>query len=157
VDALESRYAALEQYFSEKSLVDAARPAFLPVKGYVTGGMGRRKDPFDPSATDFHTGVDISAPHGTRVIAPADGTVIFAGRRAGYGNIVVVDHKFGVTTRYGHLFKFNVQAGQRISRYDVIGYVGNTGRSTGPHLHFEMWVMNRAVNPLKYIPNIKAS
>jgi murein DD-endopeptidase MepM/ murein hydrolase activator NlpD len=77
--------------------------------------------------------------------------VLFAGYRAGYGNIIVLDHKFGVVTRFGHLSKFNVQAGQRISRSDVLGFVGNTGRTTGPHLHFELWMHNKPVNPQKFL------
>jgi murein DD-endopeptidase MepM/ murein hydrolase activator NlpD len=113
--------------------------------------MGRRKNPFNPSLKEFHPGVDISAPYGSRVVAPADGTVIFAGRRAAYGNMVAIDHRFGITTRYGHLYKVNVKVGQRVCRYDVIGYVGNSGRSTGPHLHFEIWVHNRLVDPLKFL------
>jgi len=151
IGALEDRYRELEQYLADSSLVESARPSILPVNGYVTEGMGTREDPFNPAIHDFHTGVDISAPQGTRVVAPGDGTVIFAGTREGYGNIVVIDHKFGVTTRYGHLYKYNVQVGQHVSRYDVIGYVGTSGRSTGPHLHFELWFQDRPVNPVKYI------
>jgi murein DD-endopeptidase MepM/ murein hydrolase activator NlpD len=151
VGDLENRFRSLKDYFYDRALVAAATPAFLPVKGYLTGKMGRREDPFNESSTDYHTGVDISAPYGSRVIAPADGTVLFAGQRAGYGNIVVVDHKFGIVTRYGHLWKSTVQVGQHVSRNDVIGYVGNTGRATGPHLHFEIWVHNRPVNPLKFV------
>jgi murein DD-endopeptidase MepM/ murein hydrolase activator NlpD len=151
VSVLEDRYRKLEEFLADSALVESATPSIMPVKGYVTEGMGRREDPFNAAIRDFHTGVDISAPYGSRVIAPADGTVIFAGPREGYGNIVVIDHKFGVTTRYGHLYKFNVQVGQHVSRYDVVGYIGTSGRSTGPHLHFELWFNNRPVNPIKYI------
>jgi murein DD-endopeptidase MepM/ murein hydrolase activator NlpD len=83
---------------------------------------------------------------------PSDGTVIFAGYRAGYGNIVVVDHRFDITTRYGHLSKFSVRVGQRVSRGDVIGYVGASGRSTGPHLHFEIRIHNQPKDPKYFIP-----
>jgi len=148
---LEGRYRGLNDAITEKALIEAARPAFLPVKGYVTQGMGYRNDPFNPSRREYHPGIDISAPYGSRVVAPADGRVVFVGRRAAYGNMVVLDHRFGLTTRYGHLSKMNVKVGQRVNRYDVIGYVGNTGRSTGPHLHFEIWVHNRLVNPLKFL------
>jgi murein DD-endopeptidase MepM/ murein hydrolase activator NlpD len=147
---LENRYRGLSQTLSETALVAAATPLFLPVKGYVTGGIGRRNDPFNPSVSDYHTGIDISAPSGTRVVAPADGTVLFAGRKPGYGNIVVIDHRFGIVTRYGHLWKFSVETGQFVSRNDVIGYVGSSGRSTGPHLHYELWVQNRVVNPQRF-------
>jgi len=149
--ALENRYRGLEADLSMQALVKSVTPSMLPVRGYMTDGHGMRPDPFNRSARDYHTGVDISAPHGTRVVAPADGTVVFAGYRAGYGNVIVIDHKFGVITRFGHLSKYNVQPGQRISRSDVIGYVGSTGRSTGPHLHFEIWVHNKPVNPAKYL------
>src|SRR5262249_11511613 len=120
-------------------------------KGYVTGGMGRREDPFTGSSIEHHTGIDISAPYGSRVSAPADGTVVFAGMRAGYGNIVVIDHKFGVTTRYGHLWKISVEPSQHVARNEMVGYVGPTGRTTGPHLHFELWAHGRSVDPLRYI------
>jgi murein DD-endopeptidase MepM/ murein hydrolase activator NlpD len=148
---LEGRYRGINGVITEQALIEAARPAFLPVKGYVTQAMGQRDDPFNPSQREYHPGIDISAPYGSRVVAPADGRVVFVGRRAGYGNMVVLDHRFGLTTRYGHLSKMNVKVGQRITRYDVIGYVGNTGRSTGPHLHFEIWVQNRLVDPLRFI------
>jgi murein DD-endopeptidase MepM/ murein hydrolase activator NlpD len=152
---LENHYRGLSQALSETALVDAATPLFLPVKGYVTGGVGQRNDPFNPSMSDYHTGIDISAPYGSRVVAPADGTVLYAGQRPGYGNIVVIDHRFGIVTRYGHLWKFNVETGQFVSRNDVIGYVGTSGRSTGPHLHYELWVHNRVVNPQRFfrLPN----
>ncbi len=154
VRILEERYRELKEHLSEKALLAATTPSFLPVRGYVTGGLGPRGDPFNSSATDYHTGVDISAPYGSRVVAPADGTVIFAGQKAGYGNIVVLDHMFGTTTRYGHLWKCNVQTGQHVSRNDVIGYVGTTGRTTGPHLHFELWIYSRPVNPISYLRNL---
>jgi murein DD-endopeptidase MepM/ murein hydrolase activator NlpD len=154
VRALEGRYREFKDYFSDRALVAAVTPSILPVRGYVTGGLGLREDPFNSSYTDFHTGVDISAPYGSRVISPADGIVIFAGQRAGYGNIVVIDHKFGLATRYGHLWKFSVQTGQHVSRNDVLGYVGTTGRTTGPHLHFELWIHNRPVNPISFLRNL---
>ena len=151
---LEKRYRDLKDFYSQRALLLAATPAFLPVRGYITGGTGPREDPFNSSNIDYHTGVDISAPYGSRIIAPADGTVIFAGRRAGYGNIVVIDHKFGIMTRYGHLWKCNVETGQHVSRNDLIGYIGTTGRTTGPHLHFELWMHDRPVNPIAYLRSL---
>jgi len=151
---LEKRYRELKDLYSQRALLLAATPAFLPVRGYITGGTGPREDPFNSSNIDYHTGVDISAPYGSRIIAPADGTVIFAGRRAGYGNIVVIDHKFGTMTRYGHLWKCNVETGQHVSRNDLIGYIGTTGRTTGPHLHFELWMHDRPVNPIAYFRSL---
>lgn len=151
VSSLEDGYRKIEDKLSLQTLVKSVTPDRLPVRGYITEGQGMRRDPFTGTSREYHTGVDISAPLGSRVIAPADGMVIFAGYRAGYGKIIVIDHKFGMITRYGHLYKFNVQPGQRVSRNDVIGYVGNTGRSTGPHLHFELWWHNKAINPAKFL------
>ena len=152
IRVLEAEYNRLDNFVSDKTLYEAAWPAFFPLNGYLSGGMGRRENPFTGAYTENHTGVDISAPFGTKLVAPADGTVLFAGYRAGYGNIVVLDHKFGISTRYGHLSRFEVQVGEHVSRGDVIGYVGTSGRTTGPHLHFEMWIFDRPVNPQKYIP-----
>jgi murein DD-endopeptidase MepM/ murein hydrolase activator NlpD len=151
VSTLEESYRSLEEYLAEKALVEANTPNMMPIRGYVTGGVGRREDPFTGAKNDRHTGLDISAPYGTRIYAPADGTVIYAGTREGYGNIVVVDHKFGITTRYGHLSKFNVQVGQHVSRHDVIGYVGTTGRTTGAHLHFEIWQFDKYCDPRAFL------
>jgi murein DD-endopeptidase MepM/ murein hydrolase activator NlpD len=151
VSGLEDGYRKIGDRLSLQALVKSVTPDRLPVRGYITEGFGMRRDPFTGAGGEYHSGVDISAPLGSRVIAPADGMVIFAGYRAGYGKIVVIDHMFGMITRYGHLQKFNVQAGQRVSRNDVIGYVGNTGRSTGPHLHFELWWHNKAMNPARFV------
>jgi hypothetical protein len=152
INSLEQSFRNLENEFSYQTLVESAFPAFWPVRGYITCGLGRRADPFTDEGTDYHTGVDISAPYGKQVLVPSDGTVIFAGYRAGYGNIVVVDHRFDITTRYGHLSKVSVRAGQRISRGDVIGYVGTSGRSTGPHLHFEVRIHNQPKDPKYFSP-----
>jgi len=157
VAELDGRFRELKEALYESALLSSAQPSFLPVKGYVTGGMGKREDPFTGSSIEHHTGINISAPYGTRVSAPADGTVVYAGTRAGYGNIVVIDHKFGVTTRYGHLWKMSVEAGQHVSRNEIIGYVGTTGRTTGPHLHFELWAHGRSVDPLRYIRDANRS
>ena len=150
VSSLEDRFRDLDNEITDQVLWEAALPNIQPVRGYVTAGWGRRPDPFDPAASESHSGVDISAAKGSRVIAPADGTVIFAGQRAGYGNMVVVDHKFGMTTRYAHLQRIAVQVGRHVSRYEIIGYVGDSGRTTGPHLHYEVWQYNRSVNPLTF-------
>jgi murein DD-endopeptidase MepM/ murein hydrolase activator NlpD len=152
VSSLEDSYRTLDNRITENVQWLAAQPNIQPVRGYITAGFGRRKDPFDPSVIESHPGVDISAPQGSRVVAPADGTVIFAGQRAGYGNMVVIDHKFGVTTRYGHLQSIDVQAGQHIGRNEIIGYVGVSGKSTGPHLHYEVWQRNIPVNPVRFFP-----
>lgn len=127
-----------------------AAPNLWPVEGRVTGSFGERIDPFNGEGA-FHSGVDISANFGQAVIAPADGAVVFADYLGGYGRAVVVDHGHGITTRYGHLASFGVAAGQFIHRGDVIGYVGLSGRSTGPHLHYEVRINDTPVNPYKYL------
>ena len=95
--------------------------------------------------------MDIAAPHGKQVDAPSDGTVVFAGLEGGYGNVIVIDHGYGIKTRFGHLSKVLVKAGERVKRGGAIGNVGNTGRSTGPHLHYEVRVNGIPQNPRKFI------
>ena len=127
-----------------------AAPNLWPVEGQITGSFGERIDPFNGEGA-FHSGVDISAQVGSVVIAPADGQVTFADFLGGYGRAVVVDHGHGITTRYGHLASYAVAAGQAIHRGDTIGYVGLSGRSTGPHLHYEVRINETPVNPYKYL------
>ncbi len=127
-----------------------AAPNLWPVEGQVTGSFGERIDPFNGEGA-FHSGVDISSSFGTRVIAPADGVVVFADYMGGYGRAIVLDHGHGITTRFGHLANFAVIAGQHIQRGDTIGYVGLSGRSTGPHLHYEVRINETPVNPHKYL------
>jgi murein DD-endopeptidase MepM/ murein hydrolase activator NlpD len=128
----------------------AAAPTMWPVEGPVTGSFGERIDPFNGEGA-FHTGVDISAAYGQAVIAPADGAVAFAGESGGYGRLVILEHGQGISTRYGHLASFAVAEGQRVRRGDVIGYVGRSGRTTGPHLHYEVRIQDVPVNPHKYL------
>jgi murein DD-endopeptidase MepM/ murein hydrolase activator NlpD len=116
----------------------------------VTGSFGERIDPFNGEGA-FHNGVDISSAYGQAVIAPADGVVEFADFFGGYGRAVVLEHGRGISTRYGHLSGFAVTAGQRVHRGDIIGYVGLSGRSTGPHLHYEVRINDIPVNPHKYL------
>ncbi len=125
-------------------------PTLWPVEGRITGAFGERIDPFNGEGA-FHRGVDISAEYGQPVVAPADGVVSFADFYSGYGRLVELDHPNGITTRYGHLSSFAVVAGQTVHRGEVLGYVGLSGRSTGPHLHYEVWVRKAPVNPYKYL------
>jgi murein DD-endopeptidase MepM/ murein hydrolase activator NlpD len=125
-------------------------PNLWPVEGRITGSFGERIDPFNGEGA-FHRGVDISSGYGNRILAPADGIVVFAGPENGYGRLIQVQHANGIITRYGHLSAFAVNAGQRVSRGQVIGYVGSSGRSTAPHLHYEVWVHNSPVNPYKFL------
>ena len=126
-------------------------PSMWPVSGPIRSSYGRRRDPFT-GQMEMHRGLDIGALYGTRVRAPADGRVLFAHRESAYGNLVVVKHDGGITTRFGHLSRFEVQAGDRLEKGDVIGYVGSSGRSTGSHLHYEVRLNDRPINPRNYLP-----
>lgn len=150
VSTLSNKSNRLEAYFRDQKELLASTPSTWPLRGYLSAGFGNRPDPFT-GMRDFHPGIDISVPRGTKVAAPADGVVVFAGARAGYGNAMMIDHGFGVVTRYGHLEGFNVRPGQRIKRGDVIAFSGNTGRSTAPHLHYEVWVNDQMRNPIEFI------
>ena len=128
----------------------AAAPTLWPVQGRITGSFGERIDPFSGEGA-FHRGVDISSDIGTRIIAPADGVVSFSNIMNGYGRAVMIDHGNGISTLYGHMSGFAVSSGQLVHRGDTIGYVGSSGRSTGPHLHYEVRIFNTPVNPHKYL------
>ena len=128
----------------------ASAPSLWPVEGRITGAFGERIDPFNGEGA-FHRGVDISSQYGTRVLAPADGVVHYADFINGYGRAIIVDHGQGITTLYGHLSGFGVTPGQLVHRGDTLGYVGVSGRSTGPHLHYEVRIFNTPVNPYKYL------
>src|ERR1700751_732368 len=125
-------------------------PNLWPVEGQVTASFGERIDPFNGEGA-FHSGVDIGSSYGQPVIAPADGVVVFADLMGGYGRAIVLDHGRGITTRYGHLANFAVISGQHVQRGDTLGYVGLIGRSTGPHLHYEVRINDTPVNPYKYL------
>jgi len=127
-----------------------AAPNLWPVEGQVTGSFGERIDPFNGEGA-FHSGVDIGSSYGHPIIAPADGVVTFTDQLGGYGKAIMIDHGNGISTRYGHLSGFAVTAGQSVHRGDVIGYVGASGRSTGPHLHYEVRINDTPVNPYKYL------
>jgi murein DD-endopeptidase MepM/ murein hydrolase activator NlpD len=125
-------------------------PSRWPVRGQVTGGFGERMDPLSGEGA-FHSGIDISAPYGTPVEAAADGIVFASGPDSGYGNAVLIDHGFGITTKYGHMSRVGVVVGQEVKRGQPIGAVGTTGKTTGPHLHYEVRVHEAPVNPAKYL------
>lgn len=157
ITAVEARAVQLEAQLKnyEQALREKARiPSIWPVAGETTDGFGGRTNPFGGSALEFHPGQDIRAERGTAVVAAAAGTVLSAGWQNGYGQTVEVDHGGGLTTRYAHLSKIEVAAGQQIARGDVVGRVGSTGRSTGPHLHYEVRVGGEAVNPRAYLPGL---
>jgi len=132
------------------SLSVAYAPSLWPVQGIVTSSFGARMDPFNGEGA-FHTGIDIATSQGDAVRAPADGMVIKAGMGTGYGREVVIDHGHGLQTLYAHLSGFAVIAGQDVRRGDILGYVGSSGHSTGPHLHYEVRIHDTPVNPSKYL------
>lgn len=129
-------------------------PSIWPVMGSLSSGFGVRNNPFGGYSREFHKGQDIAVPLGTPVMATADGVVISAGWHHGYGNAIYIDHGNGVNTRYGHLSRIDVAEGQTIKRGDLIGLSGSTGRSTGPHLHYEVRINGEATNPLPYLPPV---
>jgi murein DD-endopeptidase MepM/ murein hydrolase activator NlpD len=145
---------ALEPAFGSVDSADwgsaADLPSLWPIEGPITSSFGERLDPFNGEGA-FHKGIDISGAMGEPVRAPADGTVLMAGPASGYGQEVMLDHGRGVHTIYGHLSAFAVTAGQDVHRGEIIGYVGNEGRSTGPHLHYEVRIHDTPVNPHKYM------
>jgi len=149
---LEKDLGVLEQKFVAQSLLLSSTPSIAPVRGILTDGFGGRSDPFT-GEPGTHNAIDISSAVGQAVRAPADGIVVKSEWANGYGNVVYISHGYGYSTRYGHLSTFAVHPGDHIKRGDVIGYVGSTGRSTGPHLHYEVRLNNNPVNPLEYILN----
>ena len=141
----------LQALHQQKDLLSST-PSIWPAQGWVSSDFGYRSSPFT-GQREFHKGRDISAPEGTPIYAPASGKVTFTGRDGGYGITMVIDHGRGITTRYAHLQRYIADEDTKVSRGELIGYVGNTGRSTGPHLHYEVRVNNMPVNPKRYILN----
>jgi murein DD-endopeptidase MepM/ murein hydrolase activator NlpD len=147
---LQDSFRVLDTAFQKQALLLSSTPSIYPVRGLLGNGFGWRRDPFT-GMRDFHQGLDIVAPQGTRVVAPADGIVTRVGPAGGFGLSLFISHGFGVVTRYGHLSSTTVKVGQRVRRGDPIAMTGSTGRSTGPHLHYEVLVHQKAVDPLVYI------
>lgn len=137
-------------YMNESTQKLASIPSIIPSQGFISSRFGYRTSPFTGSR-QLHKGLDVAAPIGTKIISPADGKVVFAQRDGAYGLSVKIDHGNGIITRYAHMSKFNVKRGDRIKRGDLIGLVGNTGRSTGAHLHYEVIVNGVHTDPMAYI------
>jgi murein DD-endopeptidase MepM/ murein hydrolase activator NlpD len=148
--ALENRLDSVRNGVERRQALAAATPSIWPVVGWLSSPFGTRRDPFT-GGEDFHPGLDISADFGEPVHAPAGGVVVTAAASGNYGNLVVIEHGYGITTRYGHLSRFATTAGQQVHRGDVIGYVGSTGRSTSSHLHYEILLNGQLTNPLKLL------
>ena len=149
VDQEELSQRMMEFFQDQQTLLDST-PSVWPVKGWITSGFGIRKSPFTGKRT-MHSGLDIATKSGTPIIAPADGIVSFAGKKGAFGNVLVIDHGNGYATFYGHCKKLLKKVGDKVKRGDKIAQVGNTGRSTGSHLHYEVRVKGVAENPNKYI------
>ncbi len=137
-------------YLDDRTSLINAYPSEWPVRGWVTSRYGWRTSPHS-GVRRLHTGIDIAAPRGTPIVAAADGHIVFAGYHSAYGNLVVVDHGYGITTKHAHTSRILAKVGDRVLRGDVIARVGNTGRSTGPHLHFELLQDGVPVNPLPFL------
>ena len=144
---LENRLSYVRRDVDRRAALAASTPSMWPAHGWLTGTFGGRSDPFT-GEPGFHQGIDISTEKGKPVFATADGTVESAAYTGDYGNLIVLGHGFGLSTRYGHLSAFKVTPGQRVKRGDVIGYVGSTGRSTGAHVHYEILANGNQMNPL---------
>jgi len=141
---------SLERFLGRASRVLATLPSRWPVRGPVNSDFGERRSPWAPSS-EFHSGIDIGAAIGTPVRAPAPGAVVFAGQHPEYGITLIIEHGNDTKSLYGHLSRLNVQMDQQIRRGEIVAYTGNTGRSSGPHLHYEIQVKGQPVNPHSYI------
>jgi Peptidase family M23 len=142
-----SRLDSVRDSVERRQALASATPSVWPVAGWLTSSYGKRKDPITREA-DFHPGLDISADYGQPVLATGDATVESAGANGAYGNMVTLNHGFGIVTKYGHLSRIAVFGAQSVKRNDIIGYVGSTGRSTGSHLHYEIWMNGRLTDPM---------
>lgn len=139
-----------------QKVVKTSAAAFLPTMwahvGRITNEFGQRRNPFGGYSYEFHAGMDISGDTGDVIVAPANGVVSKADWMGGYGNMVEINHGNGLTTRYGHMSKIGVRAGDKLQRGQILGLVGSTGRSTGAHLHFEVRLNDRPINPRRFLP-----
>jgi murein DD-endopeptidase MepM/ murein hydrolase activator NlpD len=150
LEGLESRLDVVRGDVAKRNALAAATPSIWPSQGWLTSGMGLRRDPMN-GGRDFHPGLDIAGNKGQPVYATADGQVTELGYQGGYGNLIVVDHGFGLVTKYGHLASYSVKQGEKVKKGQVIGRVGNTGRATGYHLHYEVLANGRLLNPLQLL------
>jgi len=150
LQGLESRLNFVRRDVERREQLANATPSIWPTRGGLTGFFGGRSDPFT-GEPEYHPGLDISAQKGQSVFATADGVVQSAGYTGDYGNLIVIKHEFGLSTRYGHLSAYKVKVGDTVKRGDIIGLVGSTGRSTGAHLHYEILVNGQLMNPLQLL------
>ena len=155
LEGLESRLSLVKQSVERRDALATATPSIWPTHGWLTSPMGYRTDPVNGESGDFHPGLDIAGDRGQPVYATAAGQVTFAERHGSYGNLIVIDHGYGLETRYGHLQAFTIGKGDQVKRGDVIGRVGATGRATGNHLHYEVLANGTLLNPLRLLTNQK--
>lgn len=155
LDKREMSLTELVDFLEEQRLIMLSTPTIWPVRGWISSQFGFRTSPFTGRRV-FHEGLDIAAQYGLDVHATAKGIVVFAGEKSGYGNVVTIDHGYGYMTRYGHNSRLTVKVGDKINKGDVVAKVGSTGRSTGPHCHYEVLVNGIPVNPLKFIIDEKS-
>jgi len=148
----EQDFTSLLGQLEEKKNLLACTPSIRPAKGWISSRFGYRISPFT-GRRELHAAYDIANREGSPIISPANGIVTFVGKKGAYGNLVMIDHGYGLVTRYGHLKSIDVKRGSKVSRGDVIAKMGNTGRSTGPHVHYEVRLNGMPVNPEKYILN----
>lgn len=144
--------AELYKFLDDQKSMFACTPSIWPTKGWISSRFGYRISPFT-NEKEFHNGLDVNARTGTPIIAPADGVVVSIGTNYGFGKLLTINHGYGLKTRYAHLSKYLVKKGQAVKRGQKIALMGNTGRSTGPHLHYEVHLKGVPVNPLRYILN----
>jgi murein DD-endopeptidase MepM/ murein hydrolase activator NlpD len=150
LEGIESRLNSVRQSVERRNALADATPSLWPATGWLSSGMGPRQDPVT-GGPDFHAGLDIAGEKGQPVFATAAGTITHVGYQGAYGNLIVIDHGFGLETRYGHLLGFQVKKGDTVKRGDVIGKVGATGRATGYHLHYEVLANGKLLNPLQLL------
>lgn len=150
--AQEKSFQELTEAVQSRQSLWASTPSIWPTTGWLTSGYGNRVSPFTGRVSK-HNGIDIASRQDTPVIAPAAGVVSYTGFDSGLGKLIKINHGYGIMTYYGHLAKAAVKVGQKVKRGDVIAYVGSTGLSTGPHLHYEIYVNDVPVNPMRYILN----
>jgi len=148
--SLDSSLSVVKRTVERRNALADATPSMWPSIGWISSPMGRRRDPITGQA-EYHSGLDIAADRGNAVYATAAGTVRRVGRQGNYGNLITIDHGFGIETRYGHLLKYLVTPGTRVQRGDVIAQIGATGRATGYHLHYEVFANGRVINPLQLL------
>jgi murein DD-endopeptidase MepM/ murein hydrolase activator NlpD len=154
LEGLQSRLHAVKSTVDRRNALAEATPSIWPAHGWLSSGMGPRRDPVT-GGRDYHAGLDIAGEKGQPVYATASGTITHAGYQGAYGNLIVIDHGFGLETKYGHLSRFKVKKGDSVKRGDIIGTVGATGRVTGAHLHYEVHANGRLLNPLQLLTQQK--